>query len=327
MEDKDKEGGLNTETAEAPARAPPASSSSSTNKAAGGEEAAPAPTPPPTEPGQAKDDTSAAAAAPASSSRIIYGKDVPNESDEIQYKWGAIFYNYSPAQRALLALDEISMYSITDTRSANNTSRILQQLVGDRAVITDGCAAAGGNVLSFAQHFRQVQAVELDPQRYSLLEHNVKALGLMDTVSTHHGDFLEKLGELKQDVVFLDPPWGGKSYTENDTVDLTFSGLPLSELCERLKPHARYIALKLPLNFNFEGFKQAITSSVVRADDRCARKQLLVILDTTGKVHPPFQERGGGGEGGRGRGRGGGGGGNKRGRDDKPAPWTIKRKT
>jgi len=323
--EKDKEDSHHNKEAEAPASSS-SSASSSTNKAAGDEEA----TPPP---GQAKDDTTnaaphaAAEAAPASSSssRIIYGKDLPNESDEIQYKWGAIFYNYSPAQRALLALDEVSMYSITDTRSANNTSRILQQLVGDRAVITDGCAAAGGNVLSFAQHFRQVQAVELDPQRYSLLEHNVKALGLTDTVTTHHGDFLEKLIELKQDVVFLDPPWGGKSYAENDTVDLTFSGLPLSELCERLKPHARYIALKLPLNFNFEGFKRAITSSVVRADDRCARKQLLVILDTTGKVHPPFQERGGGG-GGRGRGRGRGGG-NKRERDDKPAPWTIKRKT
>eukprot|EP00624_Nannochloropsis_granulata_P002146 evm.model.NODE_20660_length_6147_cov_23.284691.1 len=219
------------------------------------------------------------------------------------------------------------MYSITDTRSANNTSRILQQLVGGRAVITDGCAAAGGNVLSFAQHFRQVQAVELDPQRYSLLEHNVKALGLTDTVTTYHGDFLEKLKELKQDVVFLDPPWGGKSYAENDMVDLTFGELPLSELCERLKPHALYIALKLPLNFNFEGFKEAITSSVVRADDRCARKQLLVILDTTGKVHPPFQRRGEGGGRGRGEGRGGGRGGNKRERDGDLAPWTLKRKT
>ena len=33
------------------------------------------------------------------------------------------------------------------------------------------------------------------------------------------------------------------------------------------------------------GLRRAITSSVVRADDRCARKQLLVILDTSGKEH------------------------------------------
>lgn len=59
-------------------------------------------------PAQPKDD--------AVSSRIIYGKDIASESDEIKYKWSAIFYNYSPAQRALLALDEVSMYSITDTR-------------------------------------------------------------------------------------------------------------------------------------------------------------------------------------------------------------------
>lgn len=256
----------------------------------------------------------------AAPSRIVYGKDVPSENDEIQYKWGAIFYNYTPDQRALLALDEVSMYSITDTRSANNTSRILQQLVGERAVVTDGCAAAGGNVLSFAQHFRRVQAVELDPQRFSLLEHNVKALGLEDMVTTFKGDFLEKMHSLQQDVVFLDPPWGGKSYVENDMVDLSFGGVPLAELCERLKPHAHYIALKLPLNFNLEGLTAHVTSSVVRADSRCARKQLLVILDTTGKIHSNLREGGRGG-----RGRGGGRGGHNRGQDDRP--WSLKRKS
>ena len=126
------------------------------------------------------------------------------------------------------------------------------------------------------------------------------------------GNYLDLLPTIKQDVVFLDPPWGGKSYTENDTVDLTFASLPLPELCERLKPHCRYlspthppppgfklpfsyanpytqsleysssssihppthpptnsyIALKLPLNFNFDGLRKTVTSSVVRADDR-----------------------------------------------------------
>ena len=42
---------------------------------------------------------------------------------------------------------------------------------------------------------------------YGLLEHNVAAMGLGGRVSTHHGDFLKLLPELRQDVVFLDPPW------------------------------------------------------------------------------------------------------------------------
>ena len=162
--------------------------------------------------------------------------------------------------------------------------------------------------MSFAQHFQKVNAVELDKQRYGLLQHNIKALGYENKVTTYNGDFLGLMPNIKQDVVFLDPPWvsqpvvvddvcmnlassdvcreelvsrwragkgkretssqqpcihsfqnththiqGGKMYTENDKVDLTFGGVPLSELCERLKEHAQFIVLKLPLNFNFEG--------------------------------------------------------------------------
>jgi hypothetical protein len=32
-------------------------------------------------------------------------------------------------------------------------------------------------------------------------------MGLQGKVSTHHGDFLQLLPQLQQDVVFLDPPW------------------------------------------------------------------------------------------------------------------------
>ena len=94
------------------------------------------------------------------------------------------------------------------------------------------------------------------------------------------------------------PHQGGKRYTEANTIDLTFAGLALPDACERLKPHCRYIALKLPLNFNLDGLLQRVTSSLVRADDRCARKQLLVVLDTSGREHSQQHQRGEG-EGGR----------------------------
>jgi hypothetical protein len=45
---------------------------------------------------------------------------------------------------------------------------------------------------------------------------------------------------------------GGMAYTEKDKVTLTFGGLSLVELCERLKPHTRIIALKLPLNYDLD---------------------------------------------------------------------------
>lgn len=215
--------------------------------------------------------------------RIIRGSEISAENDNIQFKWNATFHNFTPEEKAQLALDEVSMYSITDTRSAHNTSKIIQQLVGDRATVTDGCAAAGGNTFAFARHFAKVHAVELNAQRFGLLNHNLKVLGLDRKVTTYNQDFLELIGTLKQDVVFLDPPWGGMAYTEKDKVTLTFGGLSLVELCERLKPHTRIIALKLPLNYDLDNLAGGVTSSIIRADDRCARKQLFVVMDTSGR--------------------------------------------
>lgn len=72
-------------------------------------------------------------------------------------------------------------------------------------------------------------------------------------MKTHHGSYLDVMEGLVQDVVFLDPPWGGMGYVEGDKLDLGLGGVPLAEICERLKSRCRYIALKLPLNFNLEG--------------------------------------------------------------------------
>lgn len=57
---------------------------------------------------------------------------------------------------------------------------------------------------------------------------------------------------------------GGTSYVEGDKLDLNLGGMPLAELCERLKPRCRFIALKLPLNFNLEGACVSRRGAVLR---------------------------------------------------------------
>ena len=44
--------------------------------------------------------------------------------------------------------------------------------------MTDGTACVGGNVLSFARKFPQVNAVELSAQRAEMLKHNVSVAGV-----------------------------------------------------------------------------------------------------------------------------------------------------
>jgi hypothetical protein len=57
------------------------------------------------------------------------------------------------------------------------------------------------------------------------------------------------------DVIILDPPWGGRGYKRHETVDLSMNGKPIHEICDALASRARFIALKVPVNFNQNSFK------------------------------------------------------------------------
>ena len=59
-------------------------------------------------------------------------------------------------------------------------------------------------------------AVEIDDARFEMLENNVSVSRLGDTVTCVRGDFARLVDEAfpplrDSEVVFLDPPWGGKA--------------------------------------------------------------------------------------------------------------------
>jgi predicted RNA methylase len=116
-------------------------------------------------------------------------------------------------KRAKMQMDEEAWYSVTDQRTAERTSKLLLKLDGITAesTITDGTACVGGNVMSFANYFAKVQAVELDSSRFQMLRNNLKIVGATN-VECYNDDFTTNFHRLKQDIIFMDPPWGGPEY-------------------------------------------------------------------------------------------------------------------
>jgi 16S rRNA G966 N2-methylase RsmD len=55
---------------------------------------------------------------------------------------------------------------------------------------------------------------------------------------------------LYQDLIFIDPPWGGPDYKNKDSIDLYLSDTELSEVCEHIKDNTQFIGIKVPVNFN-----------------------------------------------------------------------------
>lgn len=152
------------------------------------------------------------------------------------------------AIRQQLLFDDEALYSTTDQLTADKITRDLLRYISPSSVITDATACVGGNTYSFSQQFRKVNAIEKDPTRASYLKHNMKILGTQN-VEVFCGDCLDLCTRQYQDVIFLDPPWGGPNYKRMDNLDLYLTNHPLADVCRRLAPYTTYIALKVPTNF------------------------------------------------------------------------------
>uniref|UniRef100_A0A6C0BIR1 Trimethylguanosine synthase n=1 Tax=viral metagenome TaxID=1070528 RepID=A0A6C0BIR1_9ZZZZ len=193
-------------------------------------------------------------------------------------------YYFQPMDRVdvnQLQLTDVSLYSMTPWKEANFVSRTilnfykkngeshplkneaehggsltipyLRPKYGDIPIITDATSHVGGNTLSFhLSGFKTVHSVEIDPQICQMLIHNLQTYHL-PTEHVHYGDYVAICRDLRQDVVFLDPPWGGPDYINNPCLDLYLGTTNIVEVCADLmsQHRASLIVLKVPINYNF----------------------------------------------------------------------------
>ncbi|RLN94732.1 hypothetical protein BBJ28_00013908 [Nothophytophthora sp. Chile5] len=218
------------------------------------------------------------------------------------------FRNLEFEVRNQLQVDEVAEFSVTDFEMATKISEAVLRLFASPddvtllrdcsddhdghsdssasagnckrekypLVVTDGTACVGGNVLSFCDFFTRVNAIENDSTRVRMLQHNLQVLHKTNATCIH-ASYLDVMLELQQDVVFLDPPWGGPEYKDLDKVDLFLGDVPLYEICTRLRGNTKCVVLKVPSNFDGDKFAQHVPGKVVIRQD--LKKMHLVILD------------------------------------------------
>jgi SAM-dependent methyltransferase len=141
--------------------------------------------------------------------------------------------------RGGVELDDEARISLTPEVLAMDLAR----RVGPRSVI-DACCGAGGNAIAFARAGATVTAIELDPARARMAEHNARVYGVAPRVVV--GDARALLPTLEADVVFVDPPWGADWNRARTGLD----DLPL--LRELLPGLARFASaiVKVPPSFD-----------------------------------------------------------------------------
>jgi 16S rRNA G966 N2-methylase RsmD len=169
-----------------------------------------------------------------------------------------LFYPLESFKVNQLKVDEVSLYSTTDLQTSTAMCRWLKynfpEHVDLHMTITDANACIGGSTIVFSTEFAKVNAVEIDGERFSMLEHNVKDVLRLSNVETYQGDYLEYIDKLKQDIIFLDLPWGGKDMKKHLWTYLYLSEKPVHDICIDLKNKSKLLILKVPKNFDFEFF-------------------------------------------------------------------------
>ncbi len=183
-----------------------------------------------------------------------------------------------------LKTTEEGSYSITRRRDADRIFNVLRHNIPPLTdmSITDATACNGGDTINFSLKAKHVHSIELNHENFEVLSNNVSTYGLTNT-TLYEGDSTQ-IFNWYTDVLYIDPPWGGKEYRSKKNLDLFLSSKRLDIwleeiLCRRNRP--AFIVLKLPFNYRFDRFN--FLSNVDHIRPFQIRTYVLVII----YVHRP----------------------------------------
>lgn len=153
----------------------------------------------------------------------------------------------------LLQYDEEGLWSISIPEDADRISNIIIEQVHNTNKIFDGTAGLGGNIFSFSKYFKTVTAIEINYNRYSMLQNNIKSYNL-NNVDIYNGDCINYLDDT-YDAYFFDPPWGGPDYKYNRSLKLKMNNNNLIDIVNKIRQtNNAIIFFKLPYNYDLNEF-------------------------------------------------------------------------
>ena len=196
----------------------------------------------------------------------------------------SIFPTYGDVDLSKIQTDEEGLYSVSSKNVSKFICNIIKKYIRsaeyNNLIITDATAGIGGNTLAFILNYGIVNSIELNKERYNYLVYNVNLYGLQENVKFYCDDYTKIFAKLNQDIVFIDPPWGGKDYKNNNLIDLTLANIDISVICNNLKTKSKLIVLKVPQNFDFKKFYSNIIYKFVHIHK--LNKMDIIVIENYG---------------------------------------------
>ncbi len=157
----------------------------------------------------------------------------------------------SPIEQKM-QMDEEGLYSLTP--------QIYGERIADRTNsrrVIDAFCGLGGSAIAFARQGKLVTAFDINEDRLQMALYNAELFDVCDKIEFRLSDCGVVLSNLNgQEAVFLDPPWGGPSYSaqaEFHFADFVVDCLSLLDICLK---SAGEVILRLPKNFAMKDLEQ-----------------------------------------------------------------------
>lgn len=182
-----------------------------------------------------------------------------------------------------LKISSEGYYSISKPYLGLYIIKIMKESVEDdlkNYVITDATGGNGGDSIYFAENFKFVNTVELNPEHCDIIKHNMNVYGFKNWSITC--DSYDKvMMNLKQDIVYIDAPWGGPSMINLYENDVKLGNYYMYQLVNYIMFNfeIKYVVLKLPPNYALQKYYKFIDNSLTTVKIYNVYDNMMIIVN------------------------------------------------
>lgn len=148
------------------------------------------------------------------------------------------------------------MFSVSKVNGSNKLINLIKKHFNTiDLIITDATVNVGSDSINLALTFKSVNSIECDDAQYDVLKNNINVYNLKN-VHLYKGNSLNLIPTLKQDIIYIDAPWGGSNYKNSQAVQLFLCKKELNEIYNENRKFSKMIIFKIPVNYDFNNFIQ-----------------------------------------------------------------------